>query len=139
MKEFKKIDLTTFASRGYNLTPMELKDRVPFEIKRIYWITNFDKGSRTSEHCHKVEEEIFIVAQGSAVAIIDDGAGKKEVALKGPHEAVFVPNFVWHGFKNASPDCVIVALSSTSYGSGREDYIEDYEEFKKISPYYRKP
>ena len=138
MKEFKKIDLKTFASRGYNLTPMDLKDLVPFEIKRIYWITDFNEEGRTGEHCHKVEEEVFIAAQGSFVAIIDDGRRKKEVPLKGPHEAIHVPNFIWHGFVNTSPDCVIVALSSTSYGAGREDYIEDYEEFKKNSPYYTK-
>lgn len=138
MKKFKKFDLKMFASRGYNLTPMELKDFVPFEVKRIYWITNFVKDSITGEHCHKLEEEVFIQAHGSSVAIIDDGGGKKEISLRGPSDAIYVPNFVWHGFKDASPDCTIVALSSTNYGASREDYTEDYEEFKKISPFYTK-
>ena len=137
MKEFKKIDLNTFASRGYQLTPIEFKDAVPFEVKRVYFITNFEPGSKTGEHCHKVEEEVFIQIQGTSIAVIDRGKGIEEVVMNGPGGALYVPNFVWHGFTNASPDCVIAALSSTHYGASREDYVEDYEEFKRISPYYR--
>lgn len=136
MKQFAKLDLKTFASRGYKLTPLELKDAVPFEVKRVYFISDFDPGSETGQHCHKVEEEIFIQAQGSSTAVIDRGQGKEDVALA-TGQAIYVPNFVWHGFKEASPDCVIVALSSTNYGASRDDYVEDYEEFKKISPCYR--
>lgn len=136
-KEFKKFDLKTFASRGYKLTPIELKGSVPFEVKRVYLITNFEMGHKTGDHCHKIEEEVFIQAQGTSVAVIDRGGGLEEFTLSGPSEAIYVPNLLWHGFKNASPDSVIVALSSTNYDVSREDYIEDYEEFKKLSPYYR--
>lgn len=136
MKEFKKFDLQTFPSRGYKLTPIELKDVIPFEVKRVYYIIDFEPGGRTGEHCHRVEEEVFVQVKGSCVAVIDAGNGLEEIKLTGPSEAVYVPNLVWHGFKDASFDAVILALSSTNYGASREDYIEDYEEFKKTSPYY---
>lgn len=130
-KEFKKFDLKTFPSRGYKLTPVELKDIIPFEVKRIYYITDFGHGSSTGNHCHKIEEEVFIQVKGSCVAIIDRSKGLEEIKLNGPSDAIYVPNFVWHGFKDVSSDCVILALSSTNYIVSREDYIEDYEEFKK--------
>jgi len=137
MKEFKKFGLKTFESRGYKLTPVELKDYVPFEVKRMYYWQEAGVGVQTGEHCHKVEEEVFIQMRGSSIAIIDRGRGKEEVEMRGSNEAIYVPNFVWHGFKNMSADSVILALSSTNYNPSREDYIEDYEEFKRVSPYYR--
>ncbi len=136
MSEFKKFDLKTFDSRGYKLTPIEFKDIIPFEVKRAYYIIDFVPGSGTGQHCHKTEEEVFVQVKGSSAAIIDRGKGLEEIKLSGPSEAVYVPNFVWHGFKDATSDCVILAFSSTNYSPSREDYIEDYEEFKKTSPYY---
>lgn len=136
VKEFKEFVLKTFQSRGYKLTPVEFKDTVPFEVKRAYYIADFEAGGKTGEHCHKIEEEVFVVARGSCIALVDKGRGKEEVKL-GPNDAIYVPNFVWHGFKDASPDCLILALSSTNYTPSREDYIEDHEEFKKASPYYK--
>lgn len=137
MKKFSKLDFRTFSSRGYRLTPIELKDSVPFEVKRVYYITDFNSGSETGQHCHKTEEEIFVQVKGSSLVIIDRGEGLEEIKMAGPSEAIYVPNYVWHGFKDASADCVILALSSTNYTPSREDYIEDYGEFKKASPYYK--
>ena len=135
-KEFKKIVLKTFDSKGYKLTPIEFKDAIPFEVKRAYYITDFEAGGKTGEHCHKIEEEVFIQLVGSCTALIDKGQGLEEVKLVGSSEAIYVPNFVWHGFKDASVDCVILAFSSTNYTASREDYIENYGDFKKTSPYY---
>lgn len=131
MKRFKKFPLKIFPSRGYQLTPIEFKDMVPFEVKRLYYITNFEPTATTGEHCHKVEEEVFVQVQGSSTAVIDYGNGKEDIALQAG-EAIYVPNYAWHGFKNPSPDCVILALSSTNYNASREDYVEDYEEYLEI-------
>lgn len=136
-KQFKKFELKTFTNRGFALTPVEFKDVVPFVAKRIYYFQDAPEGIQTGEHIHKVEEEVFIQIKGTSTAIIDRGGGKEEIQMQGPNDAIYVPNFVWHGFKNMSPDSVILAVSSTNYSPGREDYVEDYEEFTKISPYYR--
>lgn len=131
MKEFKKFTLKTFDSRGYRLTPVEFKDVVPFEPKRVYVIRDFVEGAQTGEHIHKVEEEVFVQVKGTSVAIIDRGGGKEEMAMQ-EGDAIYVPAFVWHGFKDPSADCVILAITSTNYNPDRSDYVEDYEEFKRI-------
>lgn len=130
-KQYKKFTLKTFPSRGYNLTPVEFKDLIPFEVKRTYYITNFEPGAVTGEHCHYVEEEVFIQLAGSSTAVIDQGNGKEEVGLAAG-EAIYAPNYVWHGFKNASPDCIILALTSTNYNPAREDYLDDYEKYLEV-------
>ena len=136
MKQFNKFELKTFNDRGYKLTPAELKDIVPFEVKRVYYFQDAPEGTQTGEHIHKIEEEVFIQMRGNCTAIIDRGQGKEEIIMQGPNDAIYVPAYVWHGFKHISPDAVILALSSTNYNPTREDYVEDYEEFKKISPCY---
>lgn len=129
MKQFKHWQLKTFTGKGYALTPVEFKDQSPFEVKRVYYIIRFDGPEiETGQHCHKIEEEVFIQAQGTSVLVLDQGNGKEDVEIK-EGDAVYVPNYVWHGFKNASPDCAIIALSSTNYTPDRSDYVENYDEY----------
>jgi len=129
---FKQFQLKTFSGKGYDLTPVEFKDVAPFEVKRMYYITHFENNTiQTGEHCHYIEEEVFILAQGTVTAIIDKGQGKEDVEMN-TSDALYVPHHVWHGFKNPSSDSVIIALSSTNYTPDRSDYLEDYEEYLKI-------
>ncbi len=118
-------------SPNFTMCPLELKDYIPFEVKRIYYISNSKTGT-SGEHCHFIEEELFVLVQGSATIIIDKGDGKEEIDLTGPTDACYVPNYVWHGFRNISPDAIILALSSTNYSPDRSDYLEDYDEYLKI-------
>lgn len=130
MNELRRFSLKTFTNRGYNLTPVELKDVVPFEVKRLYYIDGTtDAGSVVGGHCHKTEVEVFIQVKGSSTAAIDRGDGMEEFLLQGPGDAFYCPTYVWHEFRNPSPDCVLLALSSTNYSPDRSDYIEDYDAF----------
>lgn len=112
------------------MTPVELKEFIDWEVKRIYFITDFSKP--TGQHCHKVEQEFFICQRGTVTAVIDRGNGLEDLVMQGPEDAILVGTFVWHGFKDASADCVLLALSSTNYSTDRSDYVTDYEEYKKI-------
>ncbi|MEK7189497.1 MAG: FdtA/QdtA family cupin domain-containing protein [Patescibacteria group bacterium] len=123
--QLKKIDTPKFV-----MSAVELKEYIDFEVKRVYFITGI-KAS-TGAHCHKIEQEFFILEQGSCVGVIDTGDGLKEIKMEGPTSAVYVPSLVWHHFKDFSPDAVLLALSSTNYNHDRSDYVEDYSEFKKI-------
>ncbi|MFA5412942.1 MAG: FdtA/QdtA family cupin domain-containing protein [Patescibacteria group bacterium] len=134
-KEFKVFELKKVDTPKFVMSPVELKDYIDFEVKRVYFITK--PAAPTGAHCHKVEEEFFVLIAGSCTAVVDRGQGLEEIPLTGPTGAMYIPNFVWHHFKDFSPDAILLALSSTNYNPDRSDYIEDYEEFKKASPYYR--
>jgi mannose-6-phosphate isomerase-like protein (cupin superfamily) len=136
VKEFKIFELKKIETPKFIMSPAELKDYIDFPVKRLYFITK--PTSPTGAHCHKVEEEFFILVQGNCVAVVDRGQGFEEIPLAAPISALYVPNFVWHHFKDFSPDAVLLALSSTNYNPDRSDYIEDYEEFKKASQLYGK-
>ncbi len=124
---FKIWPLKIWTNKGYSLTPFELKDHVPFEVKRTYWVTHA-AGMSTGQHCHFVEQEVFVCLQGSMTAVIDKGNGKEMFEFK-EGDALYAPNFVWHGFENFSADAVLFAFSSTNYSADRSDYCEDYEQY----------
>lgn len=130
--KFQTFDLPKRLSKNedYFVTPLELKDYIDFEVKRVYLVTNI-KAIGTGEHCHLLEKELFVCVSGQATAIIDRGLGKEDVQIV-PGKAIYVPAYVWHGFKNLSKDLIILALSSTNYNPERLDYIEDYEEYLKV-------
>ncbi|MBI5023125.1 MAG: FdtA/QdtA family cupin domain-containing protein [Candidatus Magasanikbacteria bacterium] len=123
--QLKKIDTPKFV-----MSAVELKDYIDFEVKRAYFITNIK--APTGAHCHKIEKEFFILQQGSCRAVIDRGNGLEELEMQGPTSALYVPPLVWHHFKDFSSDAVLLALSSTNYNPDRNDYVEDYIEFKKL-------
>ncbi len=112
------------------MSAVELKEYIDFEVKRVYFITGIK--APTGAHCHKIEAEFFVLQQGSCIAVIDNGNGLEEFKMQGPTSAMYVPPRVWHHFKDFSPDAVLLALSSTNYNPDRSDYVEDYEEFKKL-------
>lgn len=127
--EFKNAKLKIIQNEKALYSFAELKDFIDFEVKRVYFIQECKEA--TGQHCHKIEKEFFILARGFCTAIIDQGRGKEEISMQGPGEAIYVGNYVWHGFKDFSPDALLIALSSTNYNPDRSDYIEDYEEYKK--------
>lgn len=115
------------------MTPLELKDYIDFEVKRVYFIRDPQGPKITGAHCHRVEEnELFVMMAGRCTAVLDDGHGLEEVKMESPKTALYVPKMVWHHFKDLSDDAVLLAITSTNYNPNRSDYCEDYEEFKKL-------
>lgn len=126
--KFKKLEVKKIEAPNFTMSPLELKDYIDFEPKRIYFISH-PKGP-TGAHCHLKEEELFVVVKGTCTAVIDRGEGLEEIRLLAPTDAIYVGNYVWHHFKDFSEDAIVLAVSSTNYNPSREDYIEDYEKFK---------
>lgn len=130
-RRYKVFTLKNIQAPNFLMTPLELKDYLDFEVKRVYWISN--PTGNTGNHAHRQhEDELFIQVQGQSTIVVDDGTGLTDVVLTGPQNAISIPHMVWHGFKDFSPDAIILALTSTNYEPSRSDYIEDYDEFKKI-------
>jgi len=125
--EKTKIKLLENSRASYGF--VELRDFVDFEVKRVYYIYNCKEA--TGQHCHKEEKELFVMQQGSCIAIIDSGNGKEDVKLE-TGDAIYVGAYVWHGFKDFSSDAIVLAMSSTNYREDRSDYIEDYEEYVRV-------
>lgn len=131
---YQLFDLKSIPTANFTMTALELKDYINFDVKRVYFISSPTGEYHTGQHCHRQDEdELFVQVQGSCTITVDDGSGMEEVKLEGPKQAIYVPHLVWHGFKDLSDDCIILALSSTNYNPSRSDYCEDYQEFQKLA------
>lgn len=122
---------------NFELSAAELHEYLPkgkkFITKRLYWIRDWKGEMKSGQHCHvNQEEELFIILAGSATIVLDDdGKGKRDYKVK-TNDTVFIPRMVWHGFKKASKDFYLLALSTTNYDFDRSGYQEDYKEFKNL-------
>lgn len=127
--QFKQLEIKKIQAPNFIMSPLELKDYIDFEAKRVYFISG--PTGNTGQHCHLKEQELFIMTAGSATAIIDRGNGIEEIKMHAPTSALYIGNYVWHGFKDFSNDAILLAISSSNYNPNREDYIEDYEKYKE--------
>lgn len=125
MNSYEFFTLPVFTDNRGSLIPLELKEYISWEPKRVYYAIDMKEGR--GGHCHRTEKELFICLQGNMTAKLHDGKEWIEKEMKAPREAVRVDNRVWHEFTNFSDDAILLAVSSTNYDS--DDYIRDFDQF----------
>lgn len=115
-------------TRGMLVALEELKD-IPFEIKRVYYLYDTQKGVRRGGHAHRDLEQILVCIHGSCKILLDSGTERKTVLLEKPYEGLYVANNVWREMYDFSSDAVLLVLASQYYDEN--DYIRDYDIFLK--------
>ena len=114
-----------------NLFIGEVGDQVPFEIERIYCITElYRPHAIRGQHAHIELSQIIFCLTGSFDLILDDGDTKQTVLMDTAGKGVVLGPLLWHEMTNFSPDCTILVLASDKYSEA--DYIRDYETFLKF-------
>jgi dTDP-4-dehydrorhamnose 3,5-epimerase-like enzyme len=128
MVSYKQIEFPLFEDDRGDLIPFELNEHFPFPVKRVYLVTAKNKALRGS-HAHKIESELFVAAQGSIKALVNDGSVDKVIELRKKNQALLVHPFCWHEFYDFSEDAVLLCFSSTHYLPGDENYITNKSDF----------
>ena len=114
-----------------NLTFVEANLHIPFSIRRVYWIYDVPGGESRGSHAYLELQEVIIALSGSFEVFLDDGMAQKTVTLNRAYYGLYVPNMIWRQMKNFSTNAVALVLSSLSYD--QEDYIREYDEFKRMN------
>lgn len=115
--------------RGQLVSLEEFKD-IPFQIKRVYFMYETEKGVVRGKHAHKNLEQILVCIHGSCKIRLDNGREKKVVPLEKPYEGLYVANDMWREMFDFSSDAVLLVFASEVYDES--DYIRDYDEFLKF-------
>lgn len=123
------IDLPRIADRRGNLSIVEARKQVPFDIARAYWIYDVPGGQRRGSHAFRRQHELIVALSGSFDVVLDDGKECRSYTLNRAYQALYIPNMLWRNLVNFSTNAVCLVLSSEPYDEN--DYIRNYRAYKR--------
>ncbi|HON81994.1 MAG TPA: FdtA/QdtA family cupin domain-containing protein [Methanoregulaceae archaeon] len=110
-----------------NITFIEAKKHIPFEIQRVYYLYDIPSGEERGGHAHRNLEQLIISVSGSFDVIIHDGSLKRKFHLNRPNYGLYLPPMTWRELENFSSGSVCLVLASEYFD--QDDYIRDFLEF----------
>ena len=125
------IDLKSIGSPdlGY-LTVAEFPANIPFPIKRTYWTYFTPHNVERGNHGHKELEQIIVAVNGIIEFELESTVGDKyKFTLDNPQKGLYIPKRYWRVL-HFSHSAVMLCMASLEYNP--DDYIRNYEDFKKF-------
>ena len=124
------IDLPKFLDRRGSLSFIEQDKHVPFEIARTYWVYDVPGGSKRGGHAYRRNQEFIVALSGSFDVVLVNERGEKKIwHMNRSYYGLYIPSGWWRELENFATNSVALVLSSTSYDP--DDYIRDFEQYRK--------
>lgn len=121
------LELPRINNRSGNITAIQNKEEIPFDVKRIFYLYDIPGGESRGAHAHKDCHQFLVAASGSFEVQLDDGKVKKTVMLNQPFRGLHIPPGIWASEVNFSSGAICLVLASHIYDEN--DYLRDYKEF----------
>ena len=121
------LDLPIVDDRRGNLTFIEGRRHVPFDIRRVYWLYDVPGGESRAGHAHRTLEQMLVAASGSFDVVLSDGVATETFTLNRSYVGLYIAPMTWREIVNFSSGAVCLAFASMPYDES--DYYRDYEEF----------
>jgi len=102
----------------------------PFDVKRYFLVFQVPSRDVRGEHAHRRQHQFLVCVHGECHVIVDDGENREEIVLDRPDVGIHIEPMVWAVQYRYSTDAVLLVLASDVYQA--EDYIRDYEEFRRL-------
>jgi len=126
-KNIKLIEFLRVRDDRGQLTIAEYNDHIPFEIRRIYLVSDTVKGAARGDHANKTLQQVIIAIKGSFDVHLDDGSVKRIVHLDSSNVGLYIGSKIWRRLTSFSNDAMCLVLASSNYDN--TDYYSDYDEF----------
>lgn len=126
---YKLIELPVISDPRGDLTFVEGKLHVPFDIARVYYLYNVPVASERGGHAHKELEQVVFALSGSFRIKVDDGEKKQEFWLRDPRCGLYISRMIWREMDAFSQGAVCMVLASHRYNES--DYFRNYDDFQK--------
>lgn len=124
------MELPRINNRSGNITAIQNREEIPFDIKRIFYLYDIPGGESRGAHAHKKCHQFLVAASGSFEVQLDDGKVKKTVMLNQPYRGVHIPPGIWASEINFSSGAICLVLASHKYDE--DDYLRNYNEYLKF-------
>ena len=124
------IDIPRHKDTRGNLSVIDDRSCLPFQLKRIFYIYDIPAGTERGGHAHyKLSQFIWSVSGSVSVSTIDINGIEKSWLLHLPWQGLLIPPMTWAYETSISAGCVYVVGASDYYEA--DDYIRDKEFFFK--------
>ena len=117
------------------LTFLEGKRDIPFQIRRVYWITETEADLHRGFHAHKLNCQLLFCPYGVIDIILDDGQKRTTVTLDEPGKGLLLMPGLWREMVWQQSGSVLCVLASEYYDPA--EYIRNYDEFIEYNKKYR--
>lgn len=125
---YKLININTVSTEDSgSLSFFEGSRTIPFEIKRVYYITNVPKGKERGFHAHKNLKQLLFCPYGEIIIKLDDGKEKQEILLNDPSIGIFIEEPLWREMYWMIDSSVLCVAASDYYDPS--DYLREYSQF----------
>jgi dTDP-4-dehydrorhamnose 3,5-epimerase-like enzyme len=99
------------------------------EAKRIFVVTEVPEGLIRGYHAHKNTCQYLCCISGEIEITLDNGSNRNTYHLK-KSDYIFQKKLIWSEIKFLNKKSILLVICSTKFNE--EDYIRNYEDFKKI-------
>lgn len=123
----KIIDLPKISDTRGNLTFIESKKQISFDIQRVYYLYDVPGGAERGGHAHKELEQLIIASSGSFDVVLDDGERQMRFHLNRPYFGLYICPYIWRELDNFSSGSVCTVLASRPYEE--KDYFRAYQDY----------
>ncbi len=120
MLKFKNID-----DKYGHLTPIESRNDIPFEIKRVYYITKVEAGVTRGFHSHRKLHQVLVCLNGTVKIRLKNPDEEEVVELNDPSKGLYIGPYIWREMFDFSEGSVLLVLASEFYDEN--DYIRNYD------------
>ncbi|KTE93844.1 dTDP-6-deoxy-3,4-keto-hexulose isomerase [Desulfitobacterium hafniense] len=134
MKNVRQLVFKDITDLKGHLTPVEARKDVPFDIKRVYYITRVAKGERRGFHSHRNLQQVLICVSGTVKILVKTPYGEEVIKLDNPAKGLYIGPMVWREMFDFTEGSALVVLASEHYDE--EDYIRDYTLYEKEARIY---
>jgi dTDP-4-dehydrorhamnose 3,5-epimerase-like enzyme len=112
-------------SKYGDLTPIEEMVDIPFDIKRIYYITKVPPGIERGFHAHRKLHQVLICLNGSVKIKVKNPKEDTEFLLEDSSVGLYIGPYIWREMYDFSEGAVLLVLASDYYSE--DDYIRNID------------
>jgi dTDP-4-dehydrorhamnose 3,5-epimerase-like enzyme len=133
--ECNMVHLPKIHNQAGNITALENRQNIPFDVKRVYYLYDVPGGAERGGHGHKRLEQFILALSGSFDVLIDDGTNKKVVHLDRPYIGLHIVPGIWRELLNFSSGAICLVLASEKYDE--TDYLREYEGYRNYTDQWK--
>ena len=98
-------------ARG-QLVALEEKKEIPFDIKRVYYISKVPEGVRRGFHAHKKLQQFLFCPYGRIQLLLENKYGREEIELSDPSIGILIEETTWREMFWLQKDSVLCVAAS---------------------------